>query len=283
MKPKILKRRIISLAVAVVMVFSLYGFRLMDIQAVNGDYYEQRTQTVYTRTQRIKAARGEIMDRYGKSMAVNINGYDVVFNKAFLDESSINEMILRLAGILLEADEEWVDNLPITETAPFEFKEGRAGEIKALVSTVVIEVGINVPNATVMVIENSERFGLAQLHQLRGRVGRGSDQSYCFLISKNESGVAKERNEIMCRTNDGFEIAEADLQLRGPGEIFGTRQHGLPELHISDLVRHGDVLEKAKDAARDIMAADPRLEKPEHAVLKSRIKKMFGDEIRLEL
>lgn len=157
------------------------------------------------------------------------------------------------------------------------------GSIQALVSTVVIEVGINVPNATVMVIENSERFGLAQLHQLRGRVGRGSDQSYCFLISKNESGVAKERNEIMCRTNDGFEIAEADLQLRGPGEIFGTRQHGLPELHISDLVRHGDVLEKAKDAARDIMAADPRLKKQEHAVLKNRIKKMFGDEIRLEL
>ena len=139
MKPKILKRRIISLAVAVVMVFSLYGFRLMDIQAVNGDYYEQRTQTVYTRTQRIKAARGEIMDRYGKSMAVNINGYDVVFNKAFLDESSINEMILRLAGILLEADEEWVDNLPITETAPFEFKEGRAGEIKALKNFLGIE------------------------------------------------------------------------------------------------------------------------------------------------
>jgi len=155
--------------------------------------------------------------------------------------------------------------------------------VQVLVSTVVIEVGINVPNATVMVIENSERFGLAQLHQLRGRVGRGVDQSYCFLISKNESGVAKERNEIMCRTNDGFEIAEADLKLRGPGEIFGTRQHGLPELHISDLVRHGDVLEKAKDAAREIMVVDPHLKKPEHIVLKSRIKKMFGDEIRLEL
>ena len=156
-------------------------------------------------------------------------------------------------------------------------------KVQVLVSTVVIEVGINVPNATVMVIENSERFGLAQLHQLRGRVGRGSDQSYCFLISKNESAVAKERNEIMCKTNDGFEIAEADLQLRGPGEIFGTRQHGLPELHISDLVRHGDVLEKAKDAAQDIMAEDPGLESAKYAVLKSRIKKMFGEEIKLEL
>ncbi len=158
-----------------------------------------------------------------------------------------------------------------------------AGEIQVLVSTVVIEVGINVPNATVMVIENSERFGLAQLHQLRGRVGRGSRQSYCFLISQSESEVAKERNGIMCRTNDGFEIAEADLKLRGPGEIFGTRQHGLPELHISDLVRHGDVLEKAKDAAKEILSEDPELESAAYATLKKRIKKMFGEEIKLEL
>ena len=158
-----------------------------------------------------------------------------------------------------------------------------AGETKALVSTVVIEVGINVPNATVMVIENSERFGLAQLHQLRGRVGRGSEQSYCFLISQSESQVSKERNEIMCRTNDGFEIAEADLKLRGPGEIFGTRQHGLPELHISDLVRHGEVLEKAKDAAKEILTDDPNLKSSANAQLKQRIKKMFGGEIKLEL
>ena len=158
-----------------------------------------------------------------------------------------------------------------------------AGETKALVSTVVIEVGINVPNATVMVIENSERFGLAQLHQLRGRVGRGSDQSYCFLISQSESQLSKERNEIMCRTNDGFQIAEADLKLRGPGEIFGTRQHGLPELHISDLVRHGDVLEKAKDAAKEILTDDPNLKLPANVQLKQRIKKMFGEEIKLEL
>lgn len=157
------------------------------------------------------------------------------------------------------------------------------GAIDVLVSTVVIEVGINVPNAAVMVIENSERFGLAQLHQLRGRVGRGSDQSYCFLISKNESDIAKERNEIMCRTNDGFEIAEADLKLRGPGEIFGTRQHGLPELHISDLVRHGDVLEKAKDAAKEIFDEDPKLESKKYETLKMRMKKMFGEDLKLEL
>ncbi|MCI5721002.1 MAG: ATP-dependent DNA helicase RecG [Firmicutes bacterium] len=158
-----------------------------------------------------------------------------------------------------------------------------SGEIDVLVSTVVIEVGINVPNATIMVIENSERFGLAQMHQLRGRVGRGCEQSYCFLICHNESRIARERNEIMASTTDGFEIAEADLQLRGPGEIFGTRQHGLPEMHISDLIRHADILEQAKDIAKEIIDNDPDLTSPAYAPLKSRIKKMFGENIKLEL
>lgn len=157
------------------------------------------------------------------------------------------------------------------------------GTVDILVSTVVIEVGINVPNAAVMVIENAERFGLAQLHQLRGRVGRGSDQSYCFLIRCSDSEIARDRCDIMCRTTDGFEIAEADLKLRGPGEIFGTRQHGLPQMHISDLVRHGDVLEKAKDAAKKIIDADPQLQQPDVQPLKRRIQKMFGEDIRLEL
>lgn len=157
------------------------------------------------------------------------------------------------------------------------------GDVDVLVSTVVIEVGINVPNAAVMVIENAERFGLAQLHQLRGRVGRGSDQSYCFLICGSDSEIARERCGIMCTTTDGFEIAEADLQLRGPGEIFGTRQHGLPQMHISDLIRHGDVLEKAKDAAKQIIDSDPQLQQPDVQPLKQRIQKMFGEDIRLEL
>lgn len=157
------------------------------------------------------------------------------------------------------------------------------GEIDVLVSTVVIEVGINVPNASVMIIENSERFGLAQLHQLRGRVGRGKYQSYCYLICQSESETSKERSKILCQTTDGFEIAEADLRLRGPGEIFGTQQHGLPEMHLSDLVRHGDVLEKAKNAAREILEADPDLSTEAFAELKRRIQKMFGRDIRLEL
>lgn len=158
-----------------------------------------------------------------------------------------------------------------------------AGAIDILVSTVVIEVGIDVGNATVMVIENCERFGLAQLHQLRGRVGRSGHQSYCILVCGSDSETARKRNEIMCSTEDGFVIAEEDLKLRGPGEIFGTRQHGLPELNITDLVKNADVLEKVKYVARDLIDRDPELELPEHAELKKRIKKMFGEKIQLRL
>lgn len=157
------------------------------------------------------------------------------------------------------------------------------GKIDVLVSTVVIEIGINVANATVMVIENAERFGLAQLHQLRGRVGRGSDQSYCYLIQGNETDVARQRIRIMCESTDGFRIAEEDLHLRGPGEIFGTRQHGLPEMHISDIVRHGDVLEKARKAAAEILQEDPGLMSDSYAELRRRVEKMFGEDIKLEL
>lgn len=157
------------------------------------------------------------------------------------------------------------------------------GSIDILVSTVVIEVGIDVANAAVMVIENSERFGLAQLHQLRGRVGRGEHQSYCILISGSDSEDAKKRNEIMCSTTDGFVIAEEDLKLRGPGELFGTRQHGLPELNISDLVRNTEILEKVKLVASELIDKDPELSSPENALLKARVQKMFGERIQLRL
>lgn len=156
-------------------------------------------------------------------------------------------------------------------------------ELDVLVSTVVIEVGIDVSNATVMVIENCERFGLAQLHQLRGRVGRGSEQSYCILVSGSDSQIAQKRNEIMCSTEDGFVIAEEDLKLRGPGEIFGTRQHGLPELNISDLVRNADILEQVRAAAKTIIEQDPTLTAPQHRILKQKIQKMFGERIQLRL
>ena len=158
-----------------------------------------------------------------------------------------------------------------------------AGDTDLLVSTVVIEVGIDVKNATVMVIENCERFGLAQLHQLRGRVGRGIHQSYCILICGHESKVANQRNEIMVKSENGFEIAEEDLRLRGPGEIFGTRQHGLPELNISDLVRHGEILESAGRTASRILKSDPKLSKKENSGLRKRVVKMFGENIQLNL
>ncbi len=158
-----------------------------------------------------------------------------------------------------------------------------AGDTDLLVSTVVIEVGIDVKNATVMVIENCERFGLAQLHQLRGRVGRGIHQSYCILICGHESKVANQRNEIMVKSENGFEIAEEDLRLRGPGEIFGTRQHGLPELNISDLVRHGEILESAGKTASRILKSDPKLSKKENRGLRKRVVKMFGENIQLNL
>lgn len=149
------------------------------------------------------------------------------------------------------------------------------GEISILVSTVVIEVGINVPNATVMLIENAERFGLAQLHQLRGRVGRGRDQSYCILITEGKTEVSKQRAKIMEETNDGFVIAEKDLQLRGPGEIFGMRQHGVPELRIADPVRHVKVLEKVKEETKQILEEDPTLKLKKNELLKKKIRYLF--------
>lgn len=158
-----------------------------------------------------------------------------------------------------------------------------AGETDVLVATVVIEVGINVPNATVMVVENAERFGLSQLHQLRGRVGRGSDKSYCFLILEHESETALKRCEIMEQSSDGFYISEEDLKLRGPGEILGTRQHGLPDLQITHMARHMDILAKAKEEAEDILKKDPKLSLSEHSKLKKSVNKIFGDGARLNL
>ena len=157
------------------------------------------------------------------------------------------------------------------------------GEIQVLVATVVIEVGINVPNATVMVIENAERFGLAQLHQLRGRVGRGKHQSYCFLLIEGGSEMAERRGQIMEQSSDGFYIAEEDLKLRGPGEIFGTRQHGLPDMKIGDMAKHLDVMNHARDEAKAILEADPALKRNENKALRRRITRIFGEDFALNL
>ncbi len=154
-----------------------------------------------------------------------------------------------------------------------------SGEISILVSTTIIEVGVNVPNATIMIIENAERFGLAQLHQLRGRVGRGDEQSFCILFNQSNSKVAKERMKIMTHSNDGFVISEKDLEIRGPGEFFGTKQHGLPELKIANLYKDMEILKQAQNSALKIIQADPGLMK--HSELKKYLAEYFGDKVTL--
>lgn len=150
------------------------------------------------------------------------------------------------------------------------------GETQILVSTTVIEVGVDVPNASLMVIENAERFGLSQLHQLRGRVGRGEYKSYCVLFSDSESELSKSRLKVMEQTNDGFKISEEDLKLRGPGDFFGSRQHGLPEMHIADLCTDIRLLHDAQEAAQGLLKADPELSMPENERLRSRIDELFA-------
>ena len=152
-----------------------------------------------------------------------------------------------------------------------------AGEIRLLICTTVIEVGIDVPNANIIVIENAECFGLSQLHQLRGRTGRGSDKSYCILISDAEGDKARERFEVMTQTNDGFKIAEKDLELRGPGDFFGARQSGLPELRIADLLTDSRVMYAAGRDAKRILETDPCLTAPEHSELRKSVERLFAD------
>ena len=150
-----------------------------------------------------------------------------------------------------------------------------AGETDILVSTTVVEVGVDVPNATLMVVENAERFGLSQLHQLRGRVGRGKAKSYCVLVSDTPTEESRERLRVLTRTNNGFEIAQADLELRGPGDFFGSRQHGLPEMHVKDLLGSMDMLHEAQSAAEALCRKNPALAGEELAPLRNRIAELF--------
>ena len=152
----------------------------------------------------------------------------------------------------------------------------KAGELDVLVSTTVIEVGVDVPNATVMVIENAERFGLSALHQLRGRVGRGAANSCCILISDNEGEAVRQRLHFLCRTSDGFAVAKYDLETRGPGDFFGEAQHGLPTLHVADLVQDTRTLTVAQQEAKALLALDPNLAKPEHKALSDEVERLFA-------
>ena len=151
-----------------------------------------------------------------------------------------------------------------------------SGETQILVATTVIEVGVNVPNASVMVILEAQRFGLSQLHQLRGRVGRGADQSYCILVTPYKlSDDTRKRIDIMCDTNDGFRIAEADLKLRGPGDLEGTQQSGMAfDLKIADIARDGLLVQLARDEAQAVITKDPDCNLPEHAMLWQRLREL---------
>ncbi|HSW46066.1 MAG TPA: helicase-related protein, partial [Phycisphaerae bacterium] len=156
------------------------------------------------------------------------------------------------------------------------FKQGR---LDVLVCTTVIEVGVDVPNATVMVIQHAERYGLAALHQLRGRVGRGGKPSICLLMSDSGSGPAPRRLRVLCETTDGFRIAEEDLRLRGPGELLGTRQHGFPELRVANLIEDTELLLQARDDAAAIASRDGRLADPAHQPLRDELRRRFRDKV----
>ena len=162
-----------------------------------------------------------------------------------------------------------------------EMRKFVSGQTQILVATTVIEVGVNVPNASVMVIQNAERFGLSQLHQLRGRVGRGADQSYCILVTNYQLGkTSTKRVQIMTETNDGFEIAEADLKLRGPGDLEGTKQSGIAfDLKLANLARDGQIVQLARDTATRVLDEDPSLARPENALLKKTLDELRADEM----
>lgn len=259
----------------------LYGD--MDISVIDGMPRGRKPIKTFARKE---SARGKVYDFVHEQVKQGRQAYVVA---PLIEESeklscrSAEEVFEELRAKYPDIRIGFVHGLMKQNEKDAAMEKFAAGETDILVSTVVIEVGIDVANASVMVIENSERFGLAQLHQLRGRVGRGSTQSYCILISDSESRVAKKRNEIMCQTTDGFVIAEEDLKLRGPGELFGTRQHGLPELNISDLVRNAEILETTKNIAVELIERDPELSSPENSGLKERVRKMFGDKIQLRL
>ncbi len=167
-----------------------------------------------------------------------------------------------------------------SEDKDFEMRRFASGETQIMVATTVIEVGVNVPNASVMVIENAERFGLSQLHQLRGRVGRGAEQSYCILMTGVKlSNEAKTRISTMVETNDGFKIAETDLRLRGPGDLMGTRQSGALDLMISDLSSDGEVLSLARNAASELLTQDPEFQKPSNKIIKDHIASLSNNTV----
>lgn len=194
-----------------------------------------------------------------------------------MDLKSAEEHAKSLAAALPELRVECVHGRMKSKDKDRIMQEFAAGGIDVLVATTVIEVGVDVPNAALIIIENAERFGLSQLHQLRGRVGRGAHKSYCVMVSEAENAEVRARLKIMTQTNDGFKISEEDLRLRGPGDFFGSRQHGLPAMHTSELGADMEMLQTAQSEAARLLADDPALDSAEHAALKARIARMFTE------
>ncbi len=251
----------------------------MDISLI--DELPQGRKTIQT-----KAVTGKVRDQVYSFVLGEIQQHHQVYVVApLIEESEALENVRSVTTIFQDLTQRFPDfevGLLHGAMAPGEkeeiMKAFAQGQIHILVSTVVIEVGINVPNATVMVLENAERFGLSQMHQLRGRVGRGDQQSYCILITENLSETALARAKIMTQTNDGFVIAEKDLALRGPGEMFGSRQHGVPSAHLYQLFHHQDVYQEVEEAAHRILQQHPGLEDPQTAALRQAVEQVFDRE-----
>ncbi|MDE6683858.1 MAG: ATP-dependent DNA helicase RecG, partial [Duncaniella sp.] len=202
--------------------------------------------------------------------------YPLIKENEKLDLQSLEEGYEEICDIYRDYRVAYVHGKLRPEEKDYQMNLFASGEAQILVSTTVIEVGVNVPNATTMLIENAERFGLSQLHQLRGRVGRGEGQSYCILMTKRKiTGDTRKRLELMTATTNGFEIAEADMRMRGPGDIEGTMQSGIPfDLHIANLTTDGQIVQMARDAACEVLDADPELSNPVNAILVSQLARL---------
>ncbi|MBR1737979.1 MAG: ATP-dependent DNA helicase RecG, partial [Firmicutes bacterium] len=246
------------------------GRQKIDTIYVNSNYYER----IYNF---IKKNADE-----GRQAYIICPMIDETDNKEL---KSVNEYTAKLSGEIFRGYRVASVHGKMNSAAKQEImSEFAKGGIDILVSTTVIEVGINVANATIMLIENADRYGLAQLHQLRGRVGRGSEKSYCIMISDSKSKISKQRMKIMTESSDGAYISEKDLELRGPGDFFGTRQHGLPEMKIANLYKDTDIMKEAQKAAKAIYESDPLLEKEENYGIKKKIEDFFSrEEKRIQL